>query len=133
MLDSINRPMGRRRFNGIAPDGSLNDLHRKLGMPLNLPQLPERPLASRLACLPPRHIQNQQPMQQMAACQIVVFTQIKLQFGCHGRRLHAKRFLELLKILLQWHGRRIVGNLAQGAAHHQFFMNEVQRQFITER
>ena len=114
---------------GGAVHAGLDDAHRQLGLPLQLPAFAES--ASIALGIGGAHApvdaQQAQTVQKMAARQIRVLAQIQCQQLACRLGLEAQRLLLLLDITLQRHLGNIGGHLAQHMTDGQFLIDQPER------
>ena len=132
VLPLVEHARRRRVRNGVAPPRCLNDRHRELRLPLQLPDLMKgaRPLLLITRQLSPPNTKDREPVQQPTARQIGLFALIKIKHLLIGRDLHPQRLLLRNQIALQRHARRVLWNLAQPAPHDQLPLDHPHRQRV---
>ena len=116
----------------MSPAAGLNDGYGKLGLPLHLPHLMKGALrtAPSATHLAPLDAEQLQPMQEMAAAEVILVAQIQIELLRQGFWLQAQAALLLLQILLQRHSGHIRRDAAQFLAHDQPRAYELQRRIL---
>src|SRR5262249_45539181 len=127
-LATVRRKSGSGCLDGISPTTGGYQLDNEFWFPGQSPELVERALlATFVAVLAPRKVEQVEPVQPVAALQVHRLAQIEVVVLFVGGHNEAQPFLEHFEILLKRRGGRIIRNAAKPITDNQFAPDELHR------